>query len=132
MSGTVGGASLVATTIIAILLATLLLLSSLCGGGSVSKKALLDHFMGARLPRAVLSTVLTHVCLGVLFSIGNVASYVLAYYSDLENSVSTRDIQSRGAWMFALQVGYWVFHIYTFFRASLTSERTRSSMNIQL
>mmetsp|Transcript_8578 Transcript_8578/g.8481 ORF Transcript_8578/g.8481 Transcript_8578/m.8481 type:complete len:203 (-) Transcript_8578:8-616(-) len=28
----------------------------------------------------------------------------LAYYSDLENSVSTRDIQSRGAWMFALQV----------------------------
>ncbi|KAF4657511.1 hypothetical protein FOZ61_006235 [Perkinsus olseni] len=103
MSGSVGGASLVATTIIAVLLGTLLLFSSLCGG-PVSKKALVGRLVGARLPRAVLSTVLTHVCLGVLFSAGNVASYVLAYYADVETAISARQVHARGAWIFALQV----------------------------
>ncbi|KAF4685798.1 hypothetical protein FOZ60_006072 [Perkinsus olseni] len=82
---------------------TLLLFSSL-SGGPVSKKAVVERLVGARLPRAVLSTVLTHVCLGVLFSAGNVASYVLAYYADVETTISARQIHARGAWIFALQV----------------------------
>ncbi|KAF4669662.1 hypothetical protein FOL47_002408 [Perkinsus chesapeaki] len=48
--------------------------------------------------------VLTHLCLGVLFSSGNVASYVLGYYVDMDNTYSPQQVQSRGAWIFAVQV----------------------------